>query len=395
MQPAKIILKNGREKSVLQRHPWIFSGAIDEVLGSPGLGETVAVLSSAGQNLGHAAFSPKSNIRARMWTFDETEVTPELLRMRISDSINRRTKYLDHKANTAARLVFAESDGIPGLIVDQYNQVLVAQFLSAGAEYWRKSIITSLIDLLSPEGIVERSDVDVRSLEGLPEQAGLISGKVSEPLVIYENNLSFKVDVLHGQKTGFYLDQRLNRVAVGQSVAAMEVLNCFCFTGAFSVYALSGKAVQVVSVDSSQAALIDARENFHLNGLEPEQNEWVEGDVFQVLRKLRDQGRKFDAIILDPPKFAPTISQAERAARGYKDINLLAFKLLRTGGLLFTFSCSGGISTELFQKIVAGAALDAKVDAQILTHFSQGPDHPIGMSFPESSYLKGLAIRVG
>jgi 23S rRNA (cytosine1962-C5)-methyltransferase len=284
---------------------------------------------------------------------------------------------------------------LPGLVVDRYADVLVIQCLSAGIELWLKELVELLVELTGCEQVYERSDVDVRRLEGLPERVGALYGAApTEPLIISENGLLFKVDLLHGQKTGFYIDQRHNRQRVGALAHGRRVLNCFCYSGGFGVYTLAGGASQVVSIDSSHEALLLARENYVINHLGTEQADWIEGDVFHELRLLRDRAQSFDAIILDPPKFAPTAAQAERAARGYKDINLLAFKLLRPGGLLFTFSCSGGISADLFQKIVAGAALDAGVDARIVEHLAQGVDHPVALNFPEGTYLKGLMCIV-
>ena len=299
------------------------------------------------------------------------------------------------KETNAYRLVHGESDGLPGVIVDRYGDWLVLQCLTTGSERWRLEIADCLVKSTGIKNIFERSDVDVRSLEGLPPRVGVVCGdQPPERLIISENNRRFYVDLLHGHKSGFYLDQRANRQRLGELVAGNDLLNCFCYTGAFTVYALAGGASRVLSVDSSADALALGAENVALNGLPTQQAEWQEGDVFQVLRTLRDSRRSFDAIVLDPPKFAPTIAQAEKAARGYKDINLLAFKLLRPGGLLFTFSCSGGISAELFQKIVAGAALDAGVQARIVEHLSQGPDHPVALNFPEGAYLKGLICEV-
>ena len=280
-------------------------------------------------------------------------------------------------------------------MVDRYGDVLVLQCLTAGAERWRDVIVTTLLKVTGLDTIFERSDVDVRELEGLPKRTGILHGAdIADRIIIQENGIRFGVDVKTGQKTGFYLDQRRNRQRVRELVAGKSVLNCFCYTGGFSLYALVGGASKVVSVDSSGSALEIGRENLALNGFSMDQAGLMEGDVFLLLRRFRDEARKFDAIILDPPKFAPTAAQAEKAARAYKDINLLAFKLLNQGGLLFTFSCSGGISAELFQKIVAGAALDAKVDARIVETLAQGPDHPVALNFPEGAYLKGLVCQI-
>jgi 23S rRNA (cytosine1962-C5)-methyltransferase len=292
------------------------------------------------------------------------------------------------------RLIHAESDGLPGLIVDQYGDVLVMQIGSAGAERWRDTCADILQELCKPECIYERSDSDSRALEGLELRNGVLRGALPDNVEVIENGLRFKVDVAAGQKTGFYLDQRNNRALTETLAHDKDVLNCFCYTGGFSLYALRGGAKSVLSIDASADALRIAEENVTRNGLDASRAEWLEADVFQALRTLRDQGRKFDLIILDPPKFAPTAAFAEKAARGYKDINLLAFKLLRPGGLLCTYSCSGGISEDLFQKIVAGAALDAGVDAQIVHHLHASADHPVLLSFPEGAYLKGLVLRV-
>lgn len=389
-----ITLKTGREKSVLQRHPWIFSGAVESVQGDPGVGETVEVLSASGEWLGRAAYSPQSNIRARMWTWDPQQtVDAGFIRRQVAQALALRKTLIPQRETNALRLVHGESDGLPGVIVDRYADWLVVQCLTAGADAWKSEILAALTELTGISQVYERSDVDVRRLEGLPERAGLLSGAAApERVVIEENGLKFGVDVRTGQKTGFYLDQRYNRQRLGQMAAGRQVLNCFCYTGAFSAYALAGGATDVLSIDSSAHALLVGQENIRLNDLPESKATWLEGDVFQLLRKLRDQARAFDLIVLDPPKFAPTAVQVEQAARGYKDINLLAFKLLRPGGLLFTFSCSGGISADLFQKIVAGAALDAKVDAKIVEHLAQGCDHPVALTFPEGTYLKGLVL---
>jgi 23S rRNA (cytosine1962-C5)-methyltransferase len=384
-------LKAGREKSLLRRHPWIFSGAIqheDEELVS---GETVDVLSSTGQFLAQAAYSPASQIRARVWTFEEEPVDQELFRRRIRSAIQAREVWGLRRDTDSYRLIYAESDNLPGLIVDRYGDVLVLQSLTAGSEAWKETFADLLLEETGLSTVFERSDADVRELEGLAPSVGLLRGKLPQlPLTIHENNLIFNVNFAAGHKTGFYLDQRRNRLRVRELTADRGVLDCFCYTGGFSVNALSGGAKSVLSVDSSSDALALCRENVSLNQLPADRHSVLEGDVFHLLRRFRDEGRSFDMIILDPPKFAPTAAQAEKAARGYKDINLFAFKLLRPDGLLVTFSCSGGVDAGLFQKIVAGAALDAGVDAQIVEHLSQAKDHPIALNFPEAAYLKGL-----
>lgn len=389
---ARLFVKSGREKSLLHRHPWVFSGAVERMDGSPQMGETVELYRADGQFLAQAAYSPFS-IRARVWTFDSQPVDAEFLRRRLERALAQR-RAAGLLEQSAVRLVYAESDGLPGLIVDRYGDVVVAQFLTAGAEFWRQTILDLLRELIPTRGIYERSDAEVRTLEGLPLREGLLWGEVPPSIVIEEHGLRFHVDLLHGHKTGFYLDQRANRLFVRSLSDGREVLDCFSYTGGFALNALTGGAKSVLAVDSSAEALAQLRANALLNALPLERLETLEGDVFHVLRRFRDQGRRFDLIILDPPKFAPTAAQVEKAARGYKDINLLAFKLLRPAGWLVTFSCSGGVDLALFQKIVAGAALDAGVDAQILRFLFQDADHPIALHFPESAYLKGLVCRV-
>jgi len=393
-QPG-ILLKAGREKSLLRRHPWIFSGAIERVDGAPVSGNTLAVRDAAGNFLAWAAYNPDSQITARVWSFNESEkIDAEFFRARIANALAARDELNLARNSNGMRLIHAESDGLPGLIVDQYGDVLVMQIGSAGAERWRDCCADMLQERCKPVCIYERSDSDSRALEGLELRNGVLRGTLPDNVEVVENGLRFRVDVAAGQKTGFYLDQRDNRALTGTLALDKEVLNCFCYTGGFSLYALRGGAKSVLSIDASEEAVRIAAANLANNGLDSSRAEWQCADVFQALRTLRDLNRKFDLIILDPPKFAPTAAFAEKAARGYKDINLLAFKLLRAGGLLFTYSCSGGISEDLFQKIVAGAALDAGVDAQIVHYLHASADHPVLLSFPEGAYLKGLVLRV-
>jgi 23S rRNA (cytosine1962-C5)-methyltransferase len=387
---ARLILKQDREKSLLRRHPWIFSGAIHKMDDNIASGETIDLISFNGQFLARASYSPMSQIRARVWTFKAEPIDKEFFRRRIRNALGIRNALSDLSRTDSMRLVFAESDNIPGLIVDKYNDTLVMQCLTAGAEFWREAFAELLLEELGLKDIYERSDADVRELEGLQPCVGPLRGNPSESMDITEHGLQFKVNLTQGHKTGYYLDQRLNRQRVREMAKDRDVLDCFCYTGGFTVNALAGGAKSVVSVDSSANALDLCRENIALNNLPSERQSTLERDVFQLLRKFRDEARSFDMIILDPPKFAPTSAQVEKATRAYKDINLLAFKLLRPGGLLFTFSCSGGVDAGLFQKIIAGAALDANVDAQIIEHLSQSPDHPILLNFPEGMYLKGL-----
>ena len=389
---ASIILHAGREKSLYRRHPWIFSGAVGRVDGQPEPGETVDVFSAKGEFLAKAAYSPHSNIRARVWNWLDIVIDADFLKTKLDAAIKRRSGL---NSLGGLRLVHAESDGIPGLIVDRYgDDLLVVQILTAGAEYWFKTIADLLVELTGIPNIYERSDVDVRSLEGLQPRTGILRGNPPKSVIIEEHGIQFKVDIVNGHKTGFYLDQRENRHLVGLLAKDRDVLNCFCYTGGFSIHAAAGGAKSVLSIDASGDALKLGAENAALNGQPSEIHEWLEADVFKQLRTFRDSRKSFDLIVLDPPKFAPTKKQVEKAARGYKDINLLAFKLLRPGGVLVTYSCSGGLDMPLFQKIVADAALDAGVEAQIVQKLGQGTDHPIALNFPEGEYLKGLVCQI-
>jgi 23S rRNA (cytosine1962-C5)-methyltransferase len=390
-----VFLKHGKEKSLARRHPWVFSGAVDKVTGDPAAGATVRVRAHDGAFLAQAAYSPKSQIRARVWTFNADEkVDADFFAARIAQAVRRRP---GHSPGTGMRLVHGESDALPGLIVDRYADTLVAQFLSTGAERWRDAIAAALLDSTGLTRLYERSDADVRQLEGLPPRSGPMRGEApSGPLAIEENGIRLQVDIVAGHKTGFYLDQRDNRRVVRDLALqrpGIEGLNCFCYTGAFSLAMLAGGARSVVSIDSSGPALATAQANAAQNRIDAVRCEWLEADVFAALREMRNTGRSFDLIILDPPKFAPTPASVERAARAYKDINLLGFKLLKPGGRLVTFSCSGGVNADLFQKIVAGAAADAGVDAVIEQRLHAAADHPVRLAFPEGEYLKGLVLR--
>ncbi|MGD2252836.1 MAG: class I SAM-dependent methyltransferase [Anaerolineales bacterium] len=389
-------LKPGRERSVLKRHPWVFSSAVAEVHGDPQPGDTIDIQAHDGEWLARAAYSPHSRIRARIWTWrQDTAVDETLLERRLAQAIGRRNSLLQEQAVDAYREVYAESDGLPGLIVDRYGPHRVVQFLTTGVERWRQSIISLLAARGDCRGIFERSDVEVRKLEGLEPRSGSLWGDAPpELLAVREHGLRFHVDLSRGHKTGFYLDQRENRRKFRALVSGGQVLDCFAYTGAFSAAALAAGAESVLAIDSSEPMLEMAQRNIALNDLPLDRFACQTADVFKHLRLLRDMGRIFDVVVLDPPRFAPTISQVHRAARGYKDVNLLAFKLLRPRGLLVTFSCSGGVSAELFQKIVAGSAQDAGVTATVLDWLGQPPDHPVRLNFPEGRYLKGLVCRV-
>jgi len=391
----QVFLKPERQRSLLRGHPWIFSGAIDVVQGEPVSGASVAIIGADGEALGVGAYSPSSQIRVRMWSRNpHASVDADFLRERVRAAVARRAALLERDALAACRLVHGEADGLPGLVVDRYDDVLVLQVNSAGAERFRDVFLDALLEETACRAVYERSDAEVRELEGLAARTGVARGALANEVVtVREHGLAYRVDVARGQKTGFYLDQRDNRARVMALAGGRDVLNCFCYTGGFSIAALSGGARSIVSVDSAAPALALARENLELNGLDASRAEWIEGDVFKQLRSFRDAGRAFDLVILDPPKFAPTAAHAERAARAYKDINLLALALLRNDGVLMTFSCSGGVNADLFQKILAGAAADAAVDVQVLSRLQAAPDHPVTLAFPEGEYLKGLILK--
>jgi 23S rRNA (cytosine1962-C5)-methyltransferase len=391
-----VILKPGRAQSLQRRHPWIFSGALQTVEAGPASGETVLVLDSSKKPLAWASWSPDSQIRCRIWSFD-TRVTIDaaFFRLRLQQAIRLREQNgLMGGAHSACRLIYSESDGIPGLIVDRYGDWLVAQFLSAGAEYWKDTIVGLLHELLPDRSIFERSDAGVREKEHLPLRTGRLAG-VEPPdcIEIAEHGLRYRVDVHRGHKTGFYLDQRANRLRM-RELARGDVLNCFSYTGGFAVAALAGGARRAVNVDSSAEALRMANDNARLNGLDIERVENIEANVFEQLREFKRVQRTFDVIVLDPPKLIDSRQALDRGARAYKDVNMQALSLLNPGGLLMTFSCSGLLAPQLFQKIVADAALDAGRRGVIVERLSQSPDHPVALNFPEGEYLKGFCIRV-
>ena len=393
---ADVYLKTGRDKPVRNHHPWVFSGSIQRITGSAEDGDVVTLRDARGAFLGRGYLNRQSQIVVRLLSWDAEEAIDDAFwERRIAAAVARRAPLQQAPLTTAYRLVYAEADLLPGLIVDRYGDFLVVQCLTLGIDCRREAIVEALSRALSPLGIYERSDVNVREQEGLTPITGVLAGEPPPPEVeVQEYGHRFLVDVTGGQKTGFYLDQRENRRAVAQVAAGREILDAFSFTGAFSVYAAAAEAGPIVQLDSSGQALALARRHMALNGFDRPGDTYEEGDVFEVLRLFRDQGRSFDLIVLDPPKFAPTRSHVHRAARAYKDINLLALKLLRPGGILFTFSCSGGVDADLFQKIVFGASVDAEREVQVIGRLSQGPDHPVLLSFPESAYLKGLACRV-
>ena len=425
-----VTLKPSKEKSLLRRHPWVYANAIERVDGKPASGATVVVRASDGRFLARAAYSPHSQIRLRVWSFDEAEpIDHAFFKRRVQRAMAHRRAFV--RDTCAVRLVFGEADGLPGLIVDYYladapgelarpegirqsgpgdapngnlpepgdeiaaRGQLVCQFMAAGVEAWKEAIVAALVGATGCPNVYERSDVSIREKEGLEQTTGVLAGAAPpQQLIARENGVRYHIDVRSGHKTGFYVDQRENRALVQAHAADRDVLNCFCYTGGFSLAALKGGARRVVSIDSSGEALALARANVEANGFEAARAEWLDADAFRTLRRLTDEGERYDLVVLDPPKFAPAREHVDRAARAYKDINLSGFRLLRPGGLLFTYSCSGAIDADLFQKIVAGAAADARVDARILKRLGAGVDHPTLASFPEGEYLKGLLLQI-
>ncbi|AAU48472.1 class I SAM-dependent rRNA methyltransferase [Burkholderia mallei] len=421
-----VTLKPSKDKSLLRRHPWVYANAIDRVDGKPAPGATVIVRAHDGRFLARATYSPHSQIRLRVWSFDENEpIDHAFFKRRVQRALAHRRAMIS--GTDAVRLVFGEADGLPGLIVDYYVAArgaahtgdaaaraaeggaaapvapgdgegrgqLVCQFMAAGVEHWKGAIVAAIVAATGCPNVYERSDVSIREKEGLEQTTGVLAGDAPpDTLIANENGVLYHVDVRNGHKTGFYVDQRENRALVAQYARDRDVLNCFCYTGGFSLAALKGGAKRVVSIDSSGDALALAQRNVAANGFDAARAQWLDADAFKTLRRLVDEGERFDLIVLDPPKFAPTRDSVDRAARAYKDVNLSGLKLLRPGGLLFTYSCSGAIDMDLFQKIVAGAAADAKVDARILKRLGAGVDHPLLTAFPEGEYLKGLLLQI-
>ena len=394
---AQLILLPGKERSAFKHHPWLFAGSVGRLEGRARPGDTVEVLADNLRPLGRAAYSPKSQIRARFWTFDADEsIDDAFFKRRIAAAVALRQSLPELRGQQGLRLIHAESDGLPGVIADQYGDTVVVQLTSAGADKWRNAIVAGLVKATGCARVYERSDSDVRGLEGLGPTTGWLHGEAPKtPLSIDENGVCLAVDIAGGHKTGFYLDQRENRALLGQLSHGKDVLNCFCYTGGFALQALAGGAKSVLSIDSSGPALAQAAANLALNpALPADRAQWQEADVFQALRDFRKAGKLFDLIVLDPPKFAPSAAHADRAAKAYKDINILGCRLLKPGGLLMTYSCSGGVGLEMFQKIVADSALDAGRTARIVRRLSGAADHPVALNFPEGEYLKGLLVQV-
>jgi 23S rRNA (cytosine1962-C5)-methyltransferase len=393
---AELILKPGREKSLLRRHPWVFSGALAKINGSPALGETIDIITAKGRWLARGAYSPRSQIAARIWSFDQGQaVDAAFFSHRLKRAEAYRRRWRPFSGGGAERLVHAESDGLPGLIVDRYADYLVCQFLSAGAEVWKRVIVEQLAARMPCRGILERSDTDSRLKEGLSKATGLLCGAAPPELIeIKEEALRFLIDPYKGHKTGFYLDQRDNRRRIGALSQGARVLNGFSYSGGFGIYALKAGAASVVNIDASAQALALSRRNLAANQLDESRVVHLKADVFSALRRFCEQGRRFELIVLDPPKFVESRAHLIKASRGYKDINRLAFELLAPGGVLGTFSCSGLLPPDLFQKIVADAAVDAGRFARIATRLEASADHPVALNFPEGRYLKGLVVQV-
>jgi len=389
-------IRAGKERSLLRRHPWVFEGSVAS--GKADAGETVRVEDDGGRFLAWAAYSPRSSIRLRAWSFDEGErIDAAFFERRIAAAVEARARL--PIASDGVRLVHGEADGLPGLVVDRYRETLSAQFLAAGVERWKAVIADALLRTTGAQRLFERSDTAAREREGLAPVVGWLRAESEAPAApepeIVEHGWRFAVDVATGHKTGFYLDQRDNRKLFAETVRHFRlerVLNCYCYTGGFSVAALAGGAAHVTAIDSSAPALVRAAGNVARNGFDAARHEAIDADVNERLRAFLAERRSFDAIVLDPPKLAPTVAHAERAARAYKDINRLALMLLRPGGALFTFSCSGGIDAALFHKIVAGAGIDAHVDGFIHARLGAAADHPMTINFPEGEYLKGLVV---
>lgn len=392
---SKVILKLGRERSLLRKHPWIFSGAVDSIDGAPGAGEIVQVLTANHQIVGWGAYSPVSQIKVRMWSFEE-DIVPneELIYTRILSAVEMRKSLPDAKQTNALRLVHSESDYLPGIIVDQFGDTVILQLHTTGAYYFRETLYRCIMEITECKTLFENSSDDILKLEGLLPFHKIVGETVRNPFIIEEHGIRYFIDTSEGQKTGFYLDQRQNRLAIRKYANGKRVLDAFSYSGGFSINAFAGSADSVTSVDSSANALDLLLKNIEENQYSNQIHSRVQANVFDYLRKMRDRNEQYDLIVLDPPKLAPTRAQAEKAARAYKDLQLMALKSLLPEGVLMTFSCSGGVTMDLFKKVLMDAALDAKREVQIIEQLHQSADHPINPNFPEGEYLKGLVCVV-
>ncbi|OEE36104.1 23S rRNA methyltransferase [Vibrio genomosp. F10 str. ZF-129] len=396
MTPA-IYLVKGRDKSLRRKHPWVFSRGIHRVEGEPQSGETVDVYANNGQWLAKAAYSPTSQIRARVWSFEKRDIDKAFFVEKIRQAQLLRDDIIDRDGLTGYRLIAAESDSLPGITIDRFQNYLVCQLLSAGAEYNKSTLVDALVECFPDCNIYERSDVAVRKKEGLPETVGVLHGDTPpESVIIEENGVKISVDIINGHKTGFYLDQRDSRQQSMKYVKDKDVLNCFSYTGGFGLYALKGGAKRVINADVSQPALDTAKYNAEINEFDISKKRavFLNADVFKLLREYRDQGTQFDVVVMDPPKFVSSKNNLTSGANGYKDINMLAMQILKPGGTLLTYSCSGLMSADLFQKVIADAALDAGRSVKFVERFEQAADHLIDTAYPEGFYLKGFACKV-
>lgn len=393
---VEIKLKKGKEKAVWQHHPWVFSGALEKINGQPENGDVVRVVDATGSFLAYGYFNDQSRVAIRLieWT-EQTPVDEAWYIRKINDAIRLRRNILTDVGTTACRLIFSEADFLPGLIVDKYAEFLSVQILSSGMEKVKPILINALCNALNPKGIFDRSDANAREHEGIRSENGLLWGEAPPAFIeVKENGVRYHINIAEGQKSGFYCDQRDNRRLLAEYASGKNILDCFCYSGGFSLNALKSGAKSVTSVDSSALAITTLKQNITLNHLHDRTHTAIQCDVNKQLRMYKDAGEKFDIVILDPPKYAPSRSALDRAARAYKDLNRLGLSLLEAGGLLATFSCSGAVDIETFKQIVAWAALDAGKELQVIRQFSQPEDHPVRLSFPEGEYLKGLLVRV-
>ncbi|MBY0245268.1 MAG: class I SAM-dependent rRNA methyltransferase [Sphingobacteriaceae bacterium] len=393
---TEIILKKGKDKAVLQKHPWVFSGAIEKIIGKPENGDTVRVLNAQKDFLAYGFYNDQSRVAIRLIEWIESEIIDEKwYEQKIKNALQTRAHLLNQSSTNAYRLIFSEADYLPGLIVDAYADFLSVQILSSGIEKAKDIIIAILCKNLNPKGIFDRSDATARTHEGITAENGLLWGETPEAFItVVENEIKYNINIAEGQKSGFYCDQRDNRSFVANYVKDKTMLDCFSYSGGFTLNALQKGAKHVTSVDSSALAIETLKKNIALNNFEDTKNTAIQSDVNKQLRIFKEENKKFDLIVLDPPKYAPTRSSVDRAARAYKDLNRLAILLLESGGLLATFSCSGAVDIDTFKQILAWAALDAGKEIQIIRQFSQPEDHPIRLSFPEGEYLKGLLLRI-
>jgi 23S rRNA (cytosine1962-C5)-methyltransferase len=391
-----VILKKGKEKAALQRHPWIFSGAIDKVKGAPENGEIVKVFAADKSFLAYGYYNSQSRVAVRLLEWEEeTTVDKDWYQQKLRNAIASRAHVLNNEDTNTCRLVFSEADYLPGLIVDKYADFLSLQILSAGIENVKGDIIDILRAELNPSGIFDKSDANARTHENLEVSQGLLWGEnPPEFIEVKENGMRYHINIADGQKSGFYCDQRDNREILAAYTKDKEVLDCFCYSGGFTLNSLKHGAKHVTSVDSSALAIETLKHNLGLNGFTEDQQTSIQSDVNKQLRAFKEEGRTFDVIILDPPKYAPSRSALDRAARAYKDLNRLGMLLLNPGGILATYSCSGAVDLETFKQITAWAALDAGKEVQVIKQFHQPEDHPVRISFPEGEYLKGLLVRV-